>query len=93
MTKSEKDQPLEVEIRRAPKLLAFLLTGAAIGVAIAFVLYLFIPEDARSAANILGLLIVALGSLGLGLGITLSIFIDIRTAKRTKSALVNRVKK
>ena len=91
MTTPKKSDSQEVEIRRAPKLLAFLLTGAFIGVIVAFVLYLFIPEGSRSAANILGLLIVALGSLGLGLGIALSIVIDIRTSKRAKKALARKV--
>ena len=74
-------------------MLPFLLTGAVLGVILAFVLYLFIPAENRSAANILGLLIVALGSLGVGLGIAISIVIDVTTARRVKSVVASREEK
>jgi hypothetical protein len=91
VTESENQKPEEVEIRRAPKVLPMALTGAAIGVALAVVLFLLIPEENRSSANIFGLLILALGSLGLGLGVAFSIIVDIATSRRVKRALANKV--
>ncbi len=76
----------EVEIRRAPKLLAWALTGGIFGVIVATVLYLLIPAENRSAENVFGLLLVALGSLGLGLGVAFSLAFDLLSSKRTKRA-------
>jgi len=83
---SPMDKPEEVEIRRAPKVLPFALTGAVMGVALAGLLYLAIDPANRSSENLFGLLLVALGSLGLGLGVGLAIFIDIATARRVRRA-------
>lgn len=87
------DKPEEVEIRKAPKVLAFALTGAVVGVAAALVLYVLIPVDQRSSRDILGLLLVALGSLGLGLGVIGAIFLDLITARRVKKASAIRAEK
>jgi ABC-type antimicrobial peptide transport system permease subunit len=91
VAKKNQDNPEEVEIRRAPKVLAFALTGAALGVLLAFGLNLLIPDATRSNANVLGLLLVALGSLGLGLGVAFAIALDLISSRRTKRAVVNRV--
>jgi hypothetical protein len=93
VTKPQDSSAQEVEIRRAPKMLPFLLTGAAVGVIIAFVLYFLIPVEDRSAANILGLLVVALGSLGLGIGIAVSIVLDVTTARRVKQVMASKEEK
>ena len=74
-------------------MLPFLLTGAAVGVIVAFVLYFLIPVQDRSAANILGLLVVALGSLGLGIGIAVSIVLDVTTARRVKQVMASKEEK
>lgn len=74
-------------------MLPFLLTGAAVGVIFAFVLYFLIPVEDRSAANILGLLVVALGSLGLGIGIAVSIVLDVTTARRVKQVMASKEEK
>ena len=87
MAKKNQDKSEEVEIRRAPKVLAFALTGAVLG----FGLNLLIPDATRSNANVLGLLLVALGSLGLGLGVVFAIAFDLISSRRTKRAVVNRV--
>lgn len=79
-------KPEEVEIRKAPKLLPFALTGAVLGLLLALVLYSLIPVENRSSEDILGLLLVALGSLGLGVGIVLAIALDLITSKRVKRA-------
>lgn len=80
------EKPEEVEIRKAPKVLPFALTGAGLGVILAFVAYSLIPVQNRSSEDILGLLLVALGSLGLGLGVVIAIFLDLLTSKRVKKA-------
>jgi hypothetical protein len=87
------EKPEDVEIRKAPKVLAFALTGAVIGVLAALVLYGLIPEDQRSSRDILGLLLVALGSLGLGLGVVTAIFLDLVTSRRVKKASAIRAEK
>ena len=80
------ENPEEVEIRRAPKVLPWALTGAVFGLVIAFALYFVIPEANRSSENILGLLLVSLGSLGLGLGVALALGVDLLTATKAKRA-------
>lgn len=87
------EKPEEVEIRKAPKVLAFALTGAVVGVVAALVLYILIPVDQRSSRDILGLLLVALGSLGLGLGVISAIFLDLITSRRVKKASAIRADK
>jgi hypothetical protein len=87
----EGKAPEEVEIRRAPKLLAFIITGIFIGLIAAVGFYLAIPEENRSSDNIFGLLVVTLGSAGLGFGILTSVAIDLASQRRVKRALANRV--
>lgn len=87
------EKPEEVEIRKAPKVLPFAFTGAALGMLVALVLYLVFPENERSAENIFGLLLVALGSLGLGLGIAFAVVVDLVTATRAKRATAIRAKR
>ena len=87
------EKPEDVEIRKAPKVLAFALTGAVIGLLAALVLYGLIPVDQRSSRDILGLLLVALGSLGLGLGVVTAIFLDLITSRRVKKASAIRAEK
>ncbi len=80
------ENPEEVEIRRAPKVLPWALTGAAFGMVIALVLSLVAPESEDSSYNVLGLLLVSLGSLGLGAGVAGAIVIDLVTASNAKRA-------
>ena len=90
MTKPKQNLPEEVEIRRAPKMAVWAITGAVFGVFTAFVLFLFIPQDQRSNENILGLLILSFGSLGFGLGLAFAIAVDLLTSRKTKRALAER---
>ncbi len=90
MTKPKQHLPEEVEIRRAPKIATWAITGAVFGAIAAFVIYLFIPIDQRSSENILGLLILSFGSLGFGLGLAFAIAIDLVSARMTKRALAER---
>ena len=90
MTKPKQNLPEEVEIRRAPKMAVWAITGAVFGAFTAFVLFLFIPQDQRSNENILGLLILSFGSLGFGLGLACAIAVDLLTSRKTKRALAER---
>lgn len=90
--KSGNPQPRaeEVEIRRAPKTLPFALTGALLGLLSAVLLY-FAGGATDSNRSILGLLLVALGLTGLGLGIASALIADLLLARRPKRAVANRV--
>ncbi len=90
MTKPKKNLPEEVEIRRAPKIATWAITGAVFGAIAALVVFLFIPADQRSNENILGLLILSFGSLGFGLGLAFALAIDLLTSRKTKRALAER---
>lgn len=81
----------EIEIRRAPKVLPWMLTGAAIGMLIALVLSLVTPPNPELPENFLGLMLIAFGSLGLGLGVAIAIVYDLVSARRAKRAIANRV--
>jgi hypothetical protein len=78
------ENPEEVEIRRAPKVLPWGLTGAAFGMLVALLLSVVAPESESSSYNVLGLLLVSLGSLGLGAGIAMAILVDLVTASKAK---------
>jgi Na+/melibiose symporter-like transporter len=88
---TDQQKPEEVEIRRAPKLLAFIITGIVLGAIAAVLFYLAIPAENRSSENVLGLLFVTLCSAGLGFGILTSVTIDLVSQRRVKRALANRV--
>ena len=90
VTKPKQNLPEEVEIRRAPKIATWAITGAVFGTAAAFVVFLLIPQDQRSNENILGLLILSIGSLGFGLGLFFALAIDLVTSRKTKRALAER---
>lgn len=83
---SGMEKPEDVEIRRAPKVLPWALTGAAFGMLVALVLSLIVPESEATNENVLGLLLVSLGSLGLGTGVAFAILVDLVTSSRAKRA-------
>lgn len=87
----KKPNPEVVEIRRAPKILPWALTGAIFGAIAAFILYLFIPADQRSSENILGLLFLSLASLGFGVGLAFAITVDLLSSRSAKRAEAERV--
>jgi hypothetical protein len=91
VTNKSQSKPEEVEIRRAPKIVPWMLTGAVFGLLLAFVLFVLIPENQRSSENILGLLMLSLGSLFGGVGVSLAIILDLVTARKVKRALAERV--
>jgi Na+(H+)/acetate symporter ActP len=87
------EKPEEVEIRKAPKVLPWALTGAVFGMIVALVLSFVAPESEASDYNVLGLLLVSLGSLGLGLGIAFAVIVDLVTATRAKKATAVRAER
>ena len=80
------EKPEDVEIRRAPKVLPWALTGAVVGMLAALLLSLVVPESEGSDYNVLGLLVVSLGSLGLGSGVAFAIAVDLVTSSKAKRA-------
>lgn len=91
MTENNKSLAEEVEIRRAPKIVPFMLTGVALGMVLALLAFLIIPESQRSSENILGLLLLSFGSLFGGVGVAFSIALDLVTARRAKRAMAERI--
>ena len=81
----------EIEIRRAPKVLPWMFTGSALGVIIAILIFVIAPENSEVPENFFGLLMIALGSLGLGLGVMVAIIFDLVSSRRAKKAIANRV--
>jgi hypothetical protein len=81
----------EIEIRRAPKVIPWMLTGAAVGMIVALILSLVTPSNPELPENFLGLMLIAFGSLGLGLGVLVAIAFDLISARRAKRAIANRV--
>lgn len=81
----------QVEIRRAPKVLPWMLTGAGVGMLIALILSVVTPPNPELPENFLGLMLIAFGSLGLGLGVLFAIAFDLISARRAKRAIANRV--
>lgn len=91
MSNTPESDASEVEFRRAPKFLPFAITGGGLGLLIAALLYLLIPAENRSSENIFGLLLLTLGSLGLGLGVLAAILVDLITARRVRMMRAKRV--
>ena len=80
----------EVNIRRAPKLLPFGLTGALIGMVLGVLVYLLVPNTDSEGENALGLFIVYFGGTFAGLGVILAIVLDWVTVKRSNSVIAER---
>ncbi|HEY7796369.1 MAG TPA: hypothetical protein VIB61_01170 [Microbacteriaceae bacterium] len=80
----------EVNIRRAPKLLPFGLTGAIIGVIAGVIVYFLIPNTESEGENALGLFIVYFGGTFAAFGVILAIVLDWITVRRTKKVIAER---
>ena len=79
-----------VNIRRAPKLLPFGITGAILGVILGVGLYLLAPAAGVNEENALGLFIVYVGGTGAAIGVVLAILLDWLTLRKTKQAIASR---
>jgi membrane associated rhomboid family serine protease len=75
----------QVKIRRSPKYLPFLITGAVIGVIIAVILGLSIPADSKTPEPIVTYLIGYLGALGAVAGIVTAVIVDRIGVARAKT--------
>ena len=75
----------QVKIRRTPKFLPFLVTGAVIGVIIAVILGLSIPAEQRTEAPVVTYLIGYLGALGAAAGIVTAVIADRIGVARAKT--------
>jgi quinol-cytochrome oxidoreductase complex cytochrome b subunit len=69
-------QTEKVTVRRSPKYLTFIITGAVIGVIVAGVIGLMIPEQQRTAEPVVTYLIAYIGGIGVVLGIVAALIVD-----------------
>lgn len=69
-------QTEKVSVRRSPKYLTFMITGAVIGVIVAGVIGLTIPEQQRTAEPVVTYLIAYIGGIGVVLGIVAALIVD-----------------
>ena len=69
-------QTEKVTVRRSPKYLTFIITGAVIGVIVAGVIGLMIPEQQRTAEPVVTYLIAYIGGIGAVLGIVAALIVD-----------------
>ena len=75
----------QVRIRRSPKYLQFLITGAVIGVIAALILGFAIPADQRTAEPVVTYLVAYLGAAGAVLGIVAGLVLDRIGVARAKT--------
>lgn len=76
----------EVRIRRSAKFLPFMITGAVLGVIVAVVLGLSIPEEQRTAQPVITYLIAYLAGIGLVAGIVVALILERIFVARAKRA-------
>ena len=69
-------QTEKVTVRRSPKYLTFIITGAVIGVIVAGVIGLMIPEQQRTAEPVVTYLIAYIGGIGVVFGIVAALIVD-----------------
>lgn len=74
----------QVKIRRTPKFLEFILTGAGLGVVIALIVGFSIPEQQRTAEPIITYLVAYFAGFGAAAGIILAITLDWIFSKQAK---------
>ncbi len=67
---------MEVSIRRVPRFLPFILTGGILGVLVALLIGLSIPEEQRTAEPIVTYLVAYIGGIGVVLGIVAALILD-----------------
>lgn len=82
--------PEEMEIRKAPKLFAFGVTGFVVGALASLALFFLIPNPEQAQENALGLFIVYLGGFGAAMGVVLAIIFDLVSARKTKKVIAER---
>lgn len=79
-----------VQIRKAPKFLPFLILFAVVGVVVALILNSFISDADRTAQPILGYLIAWLAGIGGAFGLVFALVLDFISRKRSKTVEATR---
>lgn len=75
----------DLNVRRAPKYLPFILFGAAVGIVFGLILYFATSQpDAKDSTSILGLLIVIPAALGAGAGLLAASVLDSRSVAKSR---------
>ena len=80
----------EVNIRRAPKLLPFGLTGTVIGIILGVLAYFLVPNTDTAPENALGLFIVYGGGTFGAFGVIYAIGLDWITVRKTTKVIAER---
>ena len=93
---SKKPQPQEtvevVSVRRAPKLFAFMATGAFVGIVLAFVLFAISSDSQKAQPGILGFLVVYIGGAGFLGGTVVSLGADWLSRARAEQVEATKLK-
>ena len=88
-TNQNKETTEAVELRRAPKYFPFLISGAALGLVLAFFLFLATGQlQTTDALSVLGILVLVLTLVGAFAGVISAYLVDRRslaTAKTTQA--------
>jgi ABC-type branched-subunit amino acid transport system permease subunit len=96
MAKKSSNKPIEttevVQVRRAPKLFAFMITGALIGVLFAFANFALSSAERQAEPGILGLLVVYVGGVGFVAGTLVGLAVDAISRSRAKVAQATKLK-
>ena len=90
--KTADRESVTVVRRRAPKFLPFLLSTGVLGALIGVVLYLGVPEEARSSADILGFLIVFGALIGMFFGGVIILALDWYSRKNATEVQATKLK-
>lgn len=85
MSKKTTISNQQVQIRRSPKFLPFLITGGVIGVIAALILGLSIPEQQRTAEPIITYLVAYGAGIGVVAGIVAAVIVDWIGVARAKT--------
>lgn len=86
-----KETQTTIKIRRAPKFLPFLITGAVLGVITALILNFSTAGNAPDATPILGYLLGWCTVLGAAVGIVAAVAIDFVTTRRSKEVVATKL--
>ncbi|KQO97859.1 hypothetical protein ASF30_15415 [Leifsonia sp. Leaf264] len=79
----------EAVVRRSPRYLRFLLTGAVVGILVALVLTVTFPaNDEFSSGQVFGFLLLLCGIIGMTLGAVVALILDRTLAKRARTEAV-----